>query len=178
MNEVYEAIKKLRTAKGYSQEYMATKLGVTQGSYGRIERGETTLTIERLSEIANVLGSTTEQIFSSELVNESNSNLNKQIAVCKARINELEKDIESLKHYNSLLQIITQNFEDTVEKLLENYLLKIQNDWIKENGPFKENDRDMCFSEFFHLKPIKTIFQLSLIRDPKWVTLWKQHGPK
>jgi transcriptional regulator with XRE-family HTH domain len=48
-------IKRVREQKGYSQDFMATKLNISQASYARIESQETKLSIDRLQEIANVL---------------------------------------------------------------------------------------------------------------------------
>lgn len=48
-------IKKIREIKGFSQDYVATKLDITQNSYSKIERGETHLTIDKLSAICKVL---------------------------------------------------------------------------------------------------------------------------
>ena len=176
MNKVYEAIKKLRTSKGYSQEYMANKLEITQGSYGKLERGETSLTIERLNEVANLLGSSIEQIFSSAPVNESISNLNEQISTHLEKIKALEKDLESAKHYNSLLKGINENLQESIELLLENELMSIQSDWIKEKGQLSENDREECFTKFFQLKHIKRVFELKQLEDANWVQLWKKYG--
>ncbi len=44
-----------RTKKGYSQEYMAEKLGIVQKTYCKLEKGRTKLSIERLEEIALIL---------------------------------------------------------------------------------------------------------------------------
>lgn len=44
-----------RTIKGYSQEYMANRLGISQNAYSKIERDETKLTLERLYDITEIL---------------------------------------------------------------------------------------------------------------------------
>jgi len=48
-------IKRVRQQKGYSQDFMANKLNISQASYARIESQETKLSIDRLQEIANIL---------------------------------------------------------------------------------------------------------------------------
>ena len=48
-------IRKLRLKKDYSQEYMASRLGISQKAYSKIERGETALNHERLYQIAKIL---------------------------------------------------------------------------------------------------------------------------
>jgi transcriptional regulator with XRE-family HTH domain len=40
MLQILENIKKIRKEKGYSQEYIASKLEMTQSGFAQIERGE------------------------------------------------------------------------------------------------------------------------------------------
>lgn len=61
MNLGYK-IRKMRELRGYKQEYMADSLGITQNSYGKIESGETKLSVERLKKIAEILGTGVETI--------------------------------------------------------------------------------------------------------------------
>jgi transcriptional regulator with XRE-family HTH domain len=49
-------LKQLRELKNFTQEYMAQQLGLTTRAYSKIESGETQLTINRLNEIASILG--------------------------------------------------------------------------------------------------------------------------
>ncbi|HVY75455.1 MAG TPA: helix-turn-helix transcriptional regulator [Puia sp.] len=51
-----EKIRQRRMIKGYSQEYMAFQLEISQNAYSKIEREETEMTVNRLYEIAEVLG--------------------------------------------------------------------------------------------------------------------------
>lgn len=44
-----------RMIKGYSQEYMAFRLNISQNAYSKLERGETELTVRRFYEIAEIL---------------------------------------------------------------------------------------------------------------------------
>lgn len=55
MNKVSANIRRIREQKGYSQEYMAQELEISQASYARIENEETKLSIDRLFEISNIL---------------------------------------------------------------------------------------------------------------------------
>jgi transcriptional regulator with XRE-family HTH domain len=52
---IAEKIRKLRELKGYKQETMAKKMGLTTNGYGKIERGESAITVDRLDQIAQVL---------------------------------------------------------------------------------------------------------------------------
>ena len=50
-----QKIRKIREIRGYKQEYVADQLGMSAKSYGKIESGETSLSISRLQQIAKVL---------------------------------------------------------------------------------------------------------------------------
>lgn len=52
---IAEKIRKLREVKGYKQETMAKRMGLTTNGYGKIERGESSITLDRLEQIAQVL---------------------------------------------------------------------------------------------------------------------------
>lgn len=52
--KVNEKIKFLRETKNWSQEEMASKLGMSTNGYSKIERGETRLTIPKLEQIVEV----------------------------------------------------------------------------------------------------------------------------
>lgn len=49
---VGEKIRKIRIIKGYSQEYIANLLEISQSAYSDIERGKTKINLERLSKVA------------------------------------------------------------------------------------------------------------------------------
>ncbi len=48
-------IKSIRKEKGYSQDYLAAKLGITQNAYSKIELGKTAVAISKLYKIADIL---------------------------------------------------------------------------------------------------------------------------
>lgn len=52
---ISKKIEKIRKLKGFSQEYMAAKLSISQNSYSKIERGETKVTMVKLIEICEAL---------------------------------------------------------------------------------------------------------------------------
>lgn len=54
-NQVRESIKKFRLIKGYSQEYMASQLGVTQSAYAKLENNPSKITLRQLSIISSLL---------------------------------------------------------------------------------------------------------------------------
>ncbi len=49
-------LRKIREIKGIKQESIAKELGITTNGYGKIERGESAIKIDRLEQIASILG--------------------------------------------------------------------------------------------------------------------------
>jgi len=54
--KIGDNLRKIREIKGIKQESMAKELGITTNGYGKIERGESAIKIDRLEQIANILG--------------------------------------------------------------------------------------------------------------------------
>ncbi len=59
---VGQVLAQYRKNRGLEQSDMAEKTGITQSTWSRIERGESTLTLEQLNQIANGLGISPEKI--------------------------------------------------------------------------------------------------------------------
>jgi transcriptional regulator with XRE-family HTH domain len=53
--EIGQKIRQIRELKGYSQEYLANKLGVSQRAYSKIETNETKVDWQKITKIADVL---------------------------------------------------------------------------------------------------------------------------
>lgn len=54
MPQIGERVKRLRMKKDYSQDYVASKLGMSQRAYSKIENNETKLSIEHLYKLGEV----------------------------------------------------------------------------------------------------------------------------
>lgn len=52
---IQDKIRIIRNSKGFTQEYVAEKLNIDTVNYGRIERGQANLTIERLLKLAEIM---------------------------------------------------------------------------------------------------------------------------
>ena len=50
-----ETIRLIRESKGYSQEFVASKLYITQQAYSRLEKNPESMTLQRLRDLAKVL---------------------------------------------------------------------------------------------------------------------------
>lgn len=62
LSKIGNSIRKIRELKGLKQESVATKLGLTTNGYGKIERGESQINLERLNQIAYVFDVTPNDI--------------------------------------------------------------------------------------------------------------------
>lgn len=62
MENITTKIKDIRKEKGYSHEYMAHMLNISQVAYSKIEKNETKLTVERLFKIAEILETKIEDV--------------------------------------------------------------------------------------------------------------------
>lgn len=114
-------IRTLRMLRGYSQEFMAENLGMTQTSYSRIETNQQKLTAEVLEKIAGLLGVTTVDITSNEpvIIQNNASNQGTQIGHNEnyfAEQKELYQKIIDSKD-KEIERLIKQN--DSLMKLLE-----------------------------------------------------------
>lgn len=61
--ELKEKLRYLRQMRGYTQEYVAEKLGIDAVNYGRLERGEAKLTVERLVDLLNIFEISVQDFF-------------------------------------------------------------------------------------------------------------------
>lgn len=103
-------IKQIRELKNFTQEHVATQLGLTTRAYSKIEAGDTQLTINRLNEISailgidplEVLGFDDKQIFNN-CKQEGNIGIN-HINLPDKLIQQYEKTIQILENKVSLLQ--------------------------------------------------------------------------
>jgi transcriptional regulator with XRE-family HTH domain len=105
MNKIYENIKAIRQAKGLTQTYLAEKVGIAINNYGKLERGEIQLTIERLEQLAEIFGMTVIEIMQYGSGVES-------VKVDSEKVKELEKEIKDLKEK---IQSYEKIMQDTLE---------------------------------------------------------------
>ncbi len=55
MNTIGDKIRKIREIKNLKQDHVAELIGISPSAYGKLERDETSITHERLEQIAKVL---------------------------------------------------------------------------------------------------------------------------
>jgi len=92
-----DKIRVVRVERGYSQEYLAMELGIDTATYGRIERGQTKLTVDRLLDISNALDIEPFCFFIDEEREHLIGNLYKEIKSLKSRNQEILKTLKTQK---------------------------------------------------------------------------------
>ena len=102
--------------RDYTQDYMASKLGISQNTYCKIENGQINPTLERLEEIANILEipivdllSINEHIVLNNCINSAaivngnmiNNDITKLQSIFKQEIDDLKADFA--KQFDTIL---------------------------------------------------------------------------
>jgi len=104
---VHEKIRLVRQLKGWSQEDVASKLGMSPNGYGSIERGETDVNLSRLEQIAQMFGIklsdllelTEKNVFN--LAGEHNNQSNWYIGSCSPEFLQLKTELEKEQAINA-----------------------------------------------------------------------------
>lgn len=125
MSDIGQNIRKIREFRNLTQEYLATQLGISTRSYGKIESGETDLTLSRLSKIAELLEVRTEQLLAlnektvfntfqhqegqwfvvnNGIFSQEKEHIESILAVVKKEINNLHSEIKTIRDEVSLLK--------------------------------------------------------------------------
>jgi transcriptional regulator with XRE-family HTH domain len=129
--EIGDKIRKVRELKGYKQEYVAEKLGMSVTAYGNIERNESSISLERLQEIAEVLEVTVQDILNipeqfnvhaitnsknvgfNATFNDNRAGTDEEIQAYKKTIEVLEQEVEYLRKQNlQLMEMLNSKIID------------------------------------------------------------------
>lgn len=114
--KINEKIRSLREEHDFSQEYMAEKMAISTNTYGKLERGETRLTIDKLEKIASILG-----MDLIDLIQEEDKNIAYQINNNSSAINAVTitggvEELRSMLNENEKLQIIISHKQEIIDK--------------------------------------------------------------
>lgn len=130
MNKVYANIKAIRLEKGLTQEDVAEKLGLAPSNYGRVERGLTEITIDRLEKLGEVFEMSVNAILKYDQENpidykddiEYYFKLSQKL---QTKVDKLKQELESVQEEGL---DTWSNKNEEIEKLKENIkALKIDN---------------------------------------------------
>jgi transcriptional regulator with XRE-family HTH domain len=110
MNDIGKKLKKLREARGLTQENLADDLGMAQPSYQRLEKNSENIKVSTLIQIANILKTSVseilgEQIKNINIVENNNDNSN---AYFDSVVNADKDHIDSLKSEIAFLRKILE----------------------------------------------------------------------
>ncbi len=119
-------IKKIRMMKGYTQEYMADKLGIAQNTYSKYENNSEKLPFETIERIAEVLEVSLNEITSNDPIIINNQSSNKG---AQGRIENYYSDQKDL--FEKLIESKNREIESLTRQLEKMYeiinLLKDKN---------------------------------------------------
>ncbi len=101
-SELLSNVLKIRKQKGYSQEYMASKLGMKQAGYALIEREERGLQYQLLLQIADILELDIVDIIT---YSEINNNKNKKTRIL-VEIELTDEELEEMRLKEKVLKSI------------------------------------------------------------------------
>jgi transcriptional regulator with XRE-family HTH domain len=97
-------IRKVREIKGYSQENLASELGMSITGYGKIERDEVSINMDRLQQISKVLEVGVETIIGFD-ENVAFNNFNSKI---EQQIGRYDMPMEMKKLYEENIQLLKE----------------------------------------------------------------------
>jgi len=128
VGSVTENIKNIRRQKGISQESIAYDLGIDYSTYGKIERGQIGLTVDRLEKIATILDVSIEELYKGHVF--KGKDMSENVANIglyqeeNSATKKLAMQVESLKREIQLLKEQLKDKEKII-KLLENKISKM-----------------------------------------------------
>ena len=115
-------IRKYRERKEFSQEFVASKLGLSQKAYSNIELDVTDLNINRLMAIANILEVTPEKLIEFDPNRLGRSGLSSSTSKSpkdselKSMVELYEKIIKVLEEKNRLLEIMIEQLNHSINQ--------------------------------------------------------------
>jgi transcriptional regulator with XRE-family HTH domain len=113
-------IKNKRMLLGYSQDYVAQKLGIKQASYSQIEKGDTRLKIETINKLAILF-----QCNSLELLDSAHSQDNNPV-----------QETDPIEEANQVIDAMKREIEQNKELLK---LYREREKWAKEKEELERN---------------------------------------
>lgn len=99
--ELHEKIKFFRLSKNLTQAYLADELEIDTGNYSRLERGETKISIERLTKIAQILEVELSFLLGDSDIENQPKNLQDIMTEILVEIRVINKKMDNLKSRTS-----------------------------------------------------------------------------
>lgn len=119
MNSVLKRIKEIRRKKGFSHEYMAHRLGISQPAFSKIEKNETVLSVDRLFKIAVILETSVNDILEINPNNQKN-NLDDLSVIVRQEVDSLyQYDKEMTEKIEFLYEERLKDKEILIKQLMK-----------------------------------------------------------
>ncbi|TCD27788.1 XRE family transcriptional regulator [Pedobacter psychrodurus] len=112
-----ENIRKFRDEKCYTQSYIASQLGIGQSAYQKIESGDVKISMERLIQIANILGKPIDAFIPENNNQSENVKTVQKIQIAKTEYDLIHKIIIQQEKRIEELEIKLAKRDDEIEKL-------------------------------------------------------------
>lgn len=110
MKQILENIKRIRKQKGYSHEYVAHELDISQVAYSKLEKNDTKLTVERLYKLAEILEVEVSELLEIKAANQFNQT-NKESAT--GYLQQIEHFYQENKEQNQkIIELYEARLED------------------------------------------------------------------
>ncbi len=116
MKEILENIRRIRLEKRFKTKELAEKLGMTPPNYASIEAGRVPLTVDRLKEIAVILG-----VNYVDLLNGTANSGNGAGGASSEELERLKEEIMSLKKERKQLEKLLELTESNYDNLQDDY---------------------------------------------------------
>jgi len=117
MQKVLKKIGSIRKDKGYSHEYVALMLDISQAAYTKIERNQTKLTVQRLYKIAEILEVDVSELLDIQATNQSNEH-NKDAST--GYLQQIENFFhENKEQYDAIISHYEKNLKHKNDIILE-----------------------------------------------------------
>lgn len=129
MTPINEKIKRIRQFKNYTQQYMAERLGITQGGYNNLESGKVDIPISRIEEIAKILEVSVIEILTYNSTPLENTHF------------EFDDSVKSNEEIKKLYEHIIQQYKDYILALKDNI------NELKEKANYYKTLYDSSFSK-------------------------------
>lgn len=121
-NSIKDNIRRIRKRSGMTQEDMAHELGISLTAYRDLERGATNIINSNIARIAEITGTTTEEVLGYTTVPDEDRIQDVQVEYgakienLQTRINDLEKIVASLEDViatkNEIISILKKNIDE------------------------------------------------------------------
>ena len=121
-NSIKDNIRRIRKRSGMTQEDMAHELGISLTAYRDLERGATNIVNSNIARIAEITGTTTEEVLGYTTVPDEDRIQDVQVEYgakienLQTRINDLEKIVASLEDViatkNEIISILKKHIDE------------------------------------------------------------------